>query len=108
MKTFRTLELAIEFYRMGQTVQMPKHLREQFDRAASSVSLNLAEGNAKYSYKDKSRIYQIANGSLCECETILRLVGIEDEKYLSLSKHLGVSMHRLIRAVEEKRKSIES
>ena len=103
MKTFRTLELAIEFYRLGQSVQMPKHLREQFDRAASSISLNLAEGNAKFSWKDKSRIYQIADGSLRECQTILRLADVGDERMLELSKHLGVSMYKLIQAAGERK-----
>ncbi len=63
MKTFRTLELAIEFYQLGQSVELPKHLKDQFDRASSSISLNLAEGNAKFSYKEKARVYQIAYGS---------------------------------------------
>jgi four helix bundle protein len=102
MKTFRTLELAIEFYKLSQELQLPKHLREQLDRAASSISLNLAEGNAKYSYKDKSRIYQIANGSLCECQTILRLADATDEKILGVSSHLGISMHKLIEAIGNK------
>ena len=102
MKTFRTLELAIRFYKEGQSVQMPKHLREQFDRAASSISLNLAEGNARYSYKDKSRIYQIANGSLRECQTILRLSDVTDEKLLETSKHLGISMSRLLQGTQAK------
>jgi four helix bundle protein len=99
MKTFRTLELAVEFYKQSQGVQMPKHLREQFDRAASSISLNLAEGNAKFSFKDKFRIYQIANGSLRECQTILRLADITDEKLLATSNYLGISMHKLLGAM---------
>jgi four helix bundle protein len=102
MKTFRTLQLAIEFYRQSQTISLPKHLRDQLDRAASSISLNLAEGNAKFSYKDKSRIYQIADGSLRECQVILQLANVQDEKMLALSNHLGISMHKLIAAIEAK------
>lgn len=104
MKSFRTLELAIDFYKQCQKLNLPKHLRDQLDRAASSVSLNLAEGNAKFSYKDKSRIYQIANGSLRECQVILRLADVQDAKTLAISNHLGISMHRLVTAIEEKTK----
>jgi four helix bundle protein len=102
MKTFRTLELAIEFYQLCQKIKLPKHLREQLDRASSSISLNLAEGNAKYSYKDKSRIYQIADGSLRECQTILRLANVTDAKLLGISNHLGISMYKLIEAIKSK------
>jgi len=96
MTTFRTLELAVEFYRQTQTQKVPTHLRDQLDRAASSVSLNLAEGNAKFSFKDKARIYQIAYGSLRESQTILRLAGLPGEEIDAISKHLASSLYRLI------------
>ena len=99
MKSFRTLDLAIEFYKLVQNVDVPRHLRDQLDRASSSISLNLAEGNAKFSYKDKARIYQIAYGSLRECQTILLLHEVKDEQLLAVSKHLGSSMYRLIEGV---------
>jgi len=63
MKKFRTLELAIEYYGRVENIKLPRHLKEQLLRAASSVSLNLSEGNAKRSYANKKRIYQIALGS---------------------------------------------
>ncbi|MEQ1878867.1 MAG: four helix bundle protein [Bdellovibrionia bacterium] len=107
MQTFRTLDLAVEFYKQAQTIKAPKHLKDQLDRASSSISLNLAEGNAKFSYKEKSRIYQIANGSLRECQAIFRLLDLKDEKVLALSKHLGSSMYRLIESTSAKSEKIE-
>lgn len=98
MKSFRTHDLALEFYKLTQKVKIPSHLREQLNRSASSISLNLAEGNAKFSYKDKSRIYQIAYGSLRESQTILQLANVQDKEIHAISKHLGSSLYRLIEA----------
>lgn len=102
MKTFRTYDLAVEFYRVAQTMMVTKHLKDQLDRASSSISLNLAEGNAKFSYRDKARFYQIAYGSLRECQAIFQLAEIEDEKMLAVSKHLGSSLYRLIEATQKR------
>jgi four helix bundle protein len=42
-KNFRTYQLAVEFYRSAKTLQLPRHLKDQLNRASSSVVLNLAE-----------------------------------------------------------------
>ncbi len=45
--------------------------RDQLDRASTSVPLNLAEGNAKFSLADRGRFFQIAHGSAVECAASL-------------------------------------
>jgi four helix bundle protein len=42
-------------------------VKDQLDRACSSIPLNIAEGNGKYSMKDRCRSFDIANGSALEC-----------------------------------------
>lgn len=42
-------------------------VKEQLDRGSTSVALNIAEGNGKYSAKDRGRFFDIANGSTLEC-----------------------------------------
>ena len=37
------------------------------DRASSSISLNIAEGNGKYTSPDRCRFFDIARGSALEC-----------------------------------------
>ena len=38
-------------------------VRDQLDRASSSIPLNIAEGNGKYTPKDRCRFFDIARGS---------------------------------------------
>ncbi len=47
-----------------------RHARDQWLRAAQSIPLNIAEGNGKYSLKDRSRFFDIARGSALECAAI--------------------------------------
>jgi four helix bundle protein len=42
-------------------------VRDQLDRASTSISLNIAEGNGKYSPKDRCRFFDTAHGSALEC-----------------------------------------
>src|SRR5437588_12241383 len=42
-------------------------VKDQLDRASTSISLNIAEGNGKYAPKDRCRFFDIAHGSALEC-----------------------------------------
>ena len=48
------------------TVQMGA-IKDQLDRASISIPLNIAEGNGKYSPRDRCRFFDIAHGSAMEC-----------------------------------------
>lgn len=73
MKSFRTLDLSAEFYELSEKSKTKGNLRDQLLRAASSISLNLAEGNGKFSVKEKKRFYKMAYASLKESQTIMRV-----------------------------------
>ena len=45
--------------------------KDQLDRASTSVPLNIAEGNAKFSFADRARFFEIARGSVVECSACL-------------------------------------
>jgi four helix bundle protein len=42
-------------------------VKDQLDRASTSIALNIAEGNGKYTPKDRCRFFDTAHGSALEC-----------------------------------------
>jgi four helix bundle protein len=42
-------------------------VKDQLDRASTSIPLNIAEENGKYALKDRCRFFDIAHGSALEC-----------------------------------------
>jgi four helix bundle protein len=66
---------AIEFVAWSQPVidglAATVSARQQLERASASIALNLAEGNAKFSPKDRGRFFQMASGSAMECAACL-------------------------------------
>jgi four helix bundle protein len=46
-------------------------VKDQLDRAATSIPINIAEGNGKFSSKDRARYFDIARGSAVESAACL-------------------------------------
>jgi four helix bundle protein len=63
------------------------YLSDQLQRAALSISLNIAEGAGEYSVDEKIRFYRMAKRSATECAGILdvcqRLQLIDEKRYVS-------------------------
>jgi four helix bundle protein len=47
--------------------------RDQLEQAGDSIPLNIAEGDGKFSQRDRARFFQIAHGSALECAACLDL-----------------------------------
>lgn len=98
LQNFKTFQISVQFYQEVQTIKLPRHLKDQMDRSSSSVSLNLAEGYGKSTYKDQRKFFHIAMGSLRESQSILILSNLTKSKSYEISDHLGASLYKLIKA----------
>ena len=96
IKNFRTYFIAVEFYKQAKKLSLPRHLKDQLNRASSSVVLNLAEGHGHSSRNEQKRFFTIAFASLRESESIFDLsMEISDELRETTDK-LAAHMYKLI------------
>jgi four helix bundle protein len=99
MQNFRTYQLALEFVREARKVKLHAPFKDQFERAVLSIALNLAEGSAKKSAKDRNRFYQTAFGSQREARALIEILELED--LAQLNDKLGASLFCLCRSFDE-------
>lgn len=67
-------------------------LVDQLNRAALSISANLAEGNGRFTKADRKNFFIIARGSVQECVPLLELARrrnlIDEPRHRELKSHL--------------------
>lgn len=101
--------LVLEIYKV--TKQFPKEetygIVSQLRRAASSITANIAEGFARFHYKDKIRFYYHARGSVAEVQNFLILA--KDLEFIGLNtcKDLGETANEVARLINGLINSIE-
>lgn len=64
------------------------------------VALNLSEGSAKPSSKERAKFYRIALASLRECETIFQLIDLQNKQVIELEDILARHLYKLCKALE--------
>ena len=102
MKNFRTFDLSVEFYHSTQTLKLTGDIGDQLARASRSISLNLAEGRGRRTSKDQLRFFNIALGSLRECQAILTLEQLEETNSYKLADKVGAHLYKLTRNMKER------
>ncbi|MEI8343517.1 MAG: four helix bundle protein [Candidatus Moraniibacteriota bacterium] len=106
--------LALEIYKI--TNNFPREeiygITSQLRRASSSVTANIAEGFARYHFKDKIRFYYNSRGSIAEVQNFLLLA--KDLGYITLEKctslgeksnEVGKLINGLVKTTENQIKS---
>ena len=99
MNNFRTLTLAIELHQKCRKLKAPAYLKDQLNRASSSVALNLGEGRGKRTIKDQGRFFFNAFGSLKETQVILKLVDDCPSSTIKLADITGAHLYRLLQSM---------
>lgn len=96
LANFRTYQFAIQFHAQCRVVALPAYLKNQLLRASSSVALNLAEGSARPTLRDRLRFYNTARASFIECQAAWQLSGVAmPADVLACMQCLGGSLYRL-------------
>lgn len=96
---FRTLNLAISYYKKAEKLKFKKRCQQdQFDRALLSIVLNLSEGSARPTTKDRHRFYCIALGSLREVQVLLLIT--DNCELLQEMEPLAASLYCLCRSLK--------
>ena len=93
MQKFKTYQLAKQFYHKSNNLKLREPMRNQFQRASLSIVLNLAEGSAKPTAKDRRKFYRIAFGSLREVQAILDI--INHVELIKATDILGAYLYKL-------------
>jgi four helix bundle protein len=70
--------------------------KDQLDRASTSIPLNIAEGNGKFSTVDRARFLEIARGSALECAACLDVLAV---RKLVAAERILPAKERLVRIV---------
>src|SRR5919201_1894670 len=79
------------------TISAKAAAKDQLDRASTSIPLNIAEGNGKFSAKDRARFFEMARGSALECAACLDVLVV---RKLAQEEVLATEKERLLRIVE--------
>ena len=90
LKVYRaSVEFAAWLSSLLERAPKPGGVKDQLDRASTSIPLNIAEGNGKYTIKDRCRFFDIARGSALECAAgldVLVAKGILVEEQIEVGK----------------------
>jgi four helix bundle protein len=78
-----------QIYQLLKTLRtIPRYIKDQLGRASLSIMLNIAEGSAKVSNKDRKNYYTISRGSTFECAALVSFLCDEQE----ISKELKIGL----------------
>jgi len=96
----KTIEFIAWADELLQTISKSAAAKDHLDRASTSIALNIAEGNGKFTIKDRCRFLSTAYGSSVECGAcldVLQAKGLVDlERIRPGKEHLKAIVSMLV------------
>jgi four helix bundle protein len=86
---------------------IPAYLKNQLGRASLSIVLNIAEGSAKLTSKDRKSFFVIARGSTFECAAIVDILHSENEVSLEFKNELDSGFEEISKMLYSMIKNLE-
>ena len=78
------------------SVEAKAAAKDQLDRVGTSIPLNIAEGNGKFSKRDRARFFDIARGSTLEAAASLDVLV---SRKLATNTHVSSAKEQLVQIV---------
>jgi len=115
MFSYEILEVYKKAYQTNQKVYrllrenkiIASYAKNQLGRASLSIMLNIAEGSAKFSNKDRRNFYVTARGSVFECSSLVSFLYDEGEILAGLKEELYSSYEKISRILFTMIKNLE-
>ena len=115
MFPYENLEVYKKAYRANQTIyrflkgnkNIPGYAKDQLGRASLSIMLNIAEGSAKFSNRDRRSFYVTARGSAFECAALTTFLNDENEIAADVFEEVSKSYEDLSRMLFTMIKNLE-
>lgn len=115
MFPYENLDVYKKAYSVNQVIyrllkgnkSIPGYARDQLGRASLSIMLNVAEGSAKFSNKDRRNFYVTARGSTFECAALITFLKDENEITIELFQEISKEYDSLSRMLFTMIKNLE-
>ncbi len=115
MFPYENLDVYKKAYSVNQVIyrllkgnkSIPGYARDQLGRASLSIMLNIAEGSAKFSKKDRRNFYVTARGSTFECAALISFLIEENEMTTEIFEELKKEYDSLSRMLFTMIKNLE-
>lgn len=103
MLSYQKLEVYKKAFLLNQKIytlikenpKIPAYAKNQLGRASLSVVLNIAEGSAKFTKKDRRSFFVIARGSVFESAAMIDILHAENEISLALQTQLEEALEEI-------------
>jgi four helix bundle protein len=115
MFSYQKLEVYKKAFLLNQSVytfikehsKIPAYAKNQLGRASLSIVLNIAEGSAKFTKKDRRSFFVIARGSVFESAAMIDILYAENEISSELKKQLEQGLEEVSRMLYAMIKNLE-